>query len=132
MLFDVWFSTVGKTPATRAAKEWLDSNAVRQRASPALRAALDIREAKTCSALLELLPRVAKDGDERSLRPLERLQNSSGCGFLNLADCYPCLRKGSALTDAIAAVSARPAPKFAALAERVVGPEEPKARDTTP
>jgi hypothetical protein len=138
LLFDVWFSTVGKTPATRAAKEWLDSNAVRDQASPALLAALDIREAKTCSALVELLPRVTKDGDERSLSPLKRLQNSSGCGFLNLSDCYPCLRKGTALADAIAAVSTRPAPKFAASAERALGAErtvgapEPKGRDTTP
>jgi serine/threonine protein kinase len=112
LLFDVWYATVGKTAATRAAKQWLDSDAVRKRASPALLAALEIRETKTCSALLELLPRMAKEGDDRSTRPLERLQAGSGCGFLSLEDCYPCLRKGTALADAIAAVSARPAPKF--------------------
>jgi hypothetical protein len=112
LLFDVWFSTVEKTPATRAAKQWLDSDAVRAHASPALLAALTIRETKTCSALLELVPRIAKDGDERSRRPLERLTGDSGCGFLSLEDCYPCLRKGTLLSDAIAAVSARPAPTF--------------------
>jgi eukaryotic-like serine/threonine-protein kinase len=112
LLFDVWFSTVGKTPATRAAKQWLDSNEVREHASPALLAALGVRETKTCSAIAELLPRVTQDGDDRSLATLKRLQGTSGCGFLSLEDCYPCLRKGTALSDAITAVSARPAPKF--------------------
>jgi serine/threonine-protein kinase len=112
LLFDVWFSTVGKTAATRAAKEWLDSEAVRKNASASLLVALQIREAKGCSAIADLLPRLTKDGDERSLGTLKRLQGDSGCGFLGLEDCYPCLRKGTGLADAIAAVSARPAPKF--------------------
>jgi serine/threonine protein kinase len=112
LLFDVWFSTVGKTAATRAAKEWLDSETVRENAAASLLLALQIREAKGCSAIADLLPRLTKDGDERSLGPLKRLQGDSGCGFLGLEDCYPCLRKGTGLEDAIAAVSARPAPKF--------------------
>jgi hypothetical protein len=112
LLFDVWFSTVGKTAATRAAKEWLDSEAVRKNAAASLLLALQIREIKGCSAIADLLPRLTKDGDERSLGTLKRLQGDSGCGFLGLEDCYPCLRKGTGLDDAIAAVSARPAPKF--------------------
>lgn len=112
LLFDVWFSTAGKTAATRAAKEWLDSETVRKCAAASLLLALQIREARGCSAIAELLPRLTKEGDERSLGPLKRLQGNSGCGFLGLEDCYACLRKGTALNDAIAAVSARPAPKF--------------------
>ena len=112
LLFDVWFSTPGKTPTTRAAKEWLDSPSVREHASPALKMALAVRETKTCSALLELLPKVQQSGDERSAGALRRFSSTSGCGFLDLEDCYSCLRKGTALDDAIAAVSARPAPKF--------------------
>lgn len=112
LLFDVWVSTPGKTPATRAAREWLDSAAVRANASPALLLTLQIREAKGCTALAELLPRMIQDGDERSTNTLRRLQTNSGCGFLGFEDCYPCLRQGTALKDAIAAVSARPAPKF--------------------
>jgi hypothetical protein len=112
MLFDVWRSTNAKTPATRAARQWLDSDNVRASAPAALLLALQIREAKSCSAFLELLPRLTKDGDDRSLLPLRRLQSGSGCGFLGLEDCYPCLRQGTALDDAIAAVSERPAPKF--------------------
>jgi serine/threonine protein kinase len=112
LLFDVWRSTNAKTPATRAARQWLDSDGLRANAGAALLLALQIREAKTCSAFAELLPRLTKEGDDRSLLPLRRLQSGSGCGFLGLEDCYPCLRQGTALDDAIAAVSARPAPKF--------------------
>jgi serine/threonine-protein kinase len=112
LLFDVWVSTPGKTPATRAAREWLDSETVRKVASPALLLALDVRETKTCAGLAELMPRMAKDGDDRSLKTLERLQTNSGCGFLGFEDCYPCLRQGTALKDAITAVTGRAAPKF--------------------
>jgi hypothetical protein len=112
VLFDVWRSTVEKTPATRSARKWLDSEAVRATAPPALVLALEIREVKGCDAALELLPRMTKLGDDRSLLPLRRLQSGSGCGFLGLQDCYPCLRKDTALEEAIAAVAERPAPRF--------------------
>lgn len=112
MLFDVWSSTAEKTPATRSAKKWLDDDAVRAVASAALMVALQIREAKGCTAVRELLPRVTEVGDARALAPLKRLQSGSGCGFLGLEDCYSCLRDDSALDEAIAAVTARPAPKF--------------------
>jgi eukaryotic-like serine/threonine-protein kinase len=112
LLFDVWFSTPGKTPTTRAAREWLDSPEVRANASDALKMALAVRETKTCAGLLELLPKVQQHGDERSAGALRRFSSTSGCGFLDLEDCYSCLRKSTALDDAIAAVSARPAPKF--------------------
>ena len=112
LLFDVWRSTQGKTPSTRAAREWLDSESVRAQASPALKLALEVREAKGCAAFSELLPSMQKDGDERSLALLRRLQSTNGCGFLGLEDCYPCLRQGTALADAVAAVAARPSPRF--------------------
>jgi serine/threonine protein kinase len=112
LLFDVWIATNDKTPATRAAREWLDSATVRGHASPALKLALEVREAKGCAALQALLPKLTKDGDERSLKTLRRLQTNTGCGFLDLEDCYPCLRKGSALDDAVAAVSTRKAPEL--------------------
>ncbi|HWO10422.1 MAG TPA: protein kinase [Polyangiaceae bacterium] len=112
LLYDVWSATGAKTPATRAAREWLDSEAVREHASDALKVALVVRETKTCAAVLELLPRVTKHGDERSLPALKRLQSTSGCGFLSLEDCYSCLRKGTELDAALGAVATRPAPKL--------------------
>ncbi|MEO8181142.1 MAG: serine/threonine-protein kinase [Deltaproteobacteria bacterium] len=112
LLFDVWLATKEKTAATRGAREWLDSAAVRAAASPAAKLALELREAKGCSALRELLPRARDAGDERSLAPLKRLQAKSGCGFLGLKDCYSCLRGEGALEQAQSAVSDRPAPRF--------------------
>ncbi len=113
LLFDVWVSTPGKTPATRAARKWLDTDSVRAAASPAARLALEIRDVKGCAAARELVARAADVGDARSLRSLQRFQAKTGCGFLSLEDCYPCLREdGDELEQAIAKVSQRPAPKF--------------------
>jgi hypothetical protein len=114
VLYDIWMSTPNKTPLTTAARKWLDTPALRAKARPAAVLALEVREAKNCGMAKDLLPRLTEDGDERSRRPLERFQNTSGCGFLGLQDCYPCLRGNDALEKAIAAVSARPAPKFGA------------------
>jgi hypothetical protein len=112
LLFEVWLSTKDKTAATRGAKKWLDSDAVRAAASPAAKVALEIREAKGCSALKEVLPRVKAQGDDRSLGSLKRLQAKSGCGFLSLEDCYSCLRSDGVLEQALDAVADRSAPRF--------------------
>jgi hypothetical protein len=112
VLFDVWSGTTGKTPSTRAAKKLLDEASVRAKASRAATLALTVRETKGCDAIARLLPRVAEGGDERCLKPLQRLRAKSGCGILQLADCYTCLRKDDALDKAIAEVSKRPAPRF--------------------
>ena len=76
-----------------------------------------MRETKGCSEIARLLPKVTEGGDERCLKPLQRLRSKSGCGILQLADCYTCLRKDSALEDAIAEVSKRPAPRFSGKSE---------------
>jgi hypothetical protein len=112
LLFDVWAATGAKTPATRSARKWLDTEQVRKVAPPAVLLALQIREVKGCAAALALLPRVAELADQRSLVPLRRFQSGSGCGFLGLEDCYGCLRKGDVLEQAISAVTERPAPTF--------------------
>jgi hypothetical protein len=112
LLFEVWLSTKEKTAATRGARKWLDSDAVRAAASPAAKLALELRETKGCSALRELLPRARAEGDERLLATLKRLQAKSGCGFLSLGDCYGCLRGDGVLEQAVSAVADRPAPHF--------------------
>jgi hypothetical protein len=112
LLFDVWISTKEKTPATRAARKWLDTDAVRAGGSAAARLALEIRETRGCSAFKELLPRAKAQADERSLTSLKRLQSKSGCGFLSLEDCYGCLRGDGVLEQAISAAADRPAPRF--------------------
>lgn len=128
LLFDVWISTPEKTPATRAARKWLDTDSVRAAASPALLLALDIREAKGCSKLKELLPRAKEHADERSLTSLKRLQKKGGCGFLGLEDCYGCLRDGLVLDEAVSAASGRTAPKFESTKSDV----KPETKAATP
>jgi serine/threonine-protein kinase len=116
LLFQVWSATSKKTPATIAAKEYLDTSAVQKHASDALRVALELRDAKSCADFKRLLPRVKESGDRRSLRPLQKLLNRKGCGggFLGLGatDCYACLRGDSSLTDTIQAVQVRSAPMY--------------------
>jgi serine/threonine-protein kinase len=112
LLFDVWIATKEKTAATRSARKWLDTDAVRAEGSAAAKLALEIRETKGCAAFKELLPRAKEQADERSLSSLKRLQSKSGCGFLSLEDCYGCLRGDGVLEQAVSAAADRPAPRF--------------------
>ncbi len=110
IIYDVAMSGKVRKPLAEHAKELLDRDSVKAKASPALRVALDLRNTKKCTELKELLPRVKKEGDRRSLAKLKRLKSHRGCGFLGLGDCYSCLRRGSDLSDAVEAVEGRPGP----------------------
>jgi serine/threonine protein kinase len=93
----------------RAAKS-LAKPEVRAHASPAAAILLDFKAQTTCAAKHDLLGRAKDEGDARILPALKVLKVTRGCGgFLRAGDCHPCMRKDSALDDAIAAVEARPA-----------------------
>lgn len=77
------------------------------KATPALRVAIDLRAARRCETKRELLGRAQKEGDRRSLVQLRSLTERRGCGFLNLQDCWPCLRKSAALSEAITTLESR-------------------------
>jgi hypothetical protein len=112
LLFDVWSSTGAKTPITRGARRWLDTEPVRAAAGPALLVALELREARGCEAVKALLPAVAERGDERCSLPLKRFSEERGCGLFKLEDCFPCLRGDPNLALAVEAVAGRKAPTF--------------------
>ncbi|HVU04237.1 MAG TPA: serine/threonine-protein kinase [Polyangiaceae bacterium] len=113
LLFDVWTSTQERTEGTRLAKSLLDKEEVKSHASRPLRIALDLRRATKCEDAKRLVLEAKEAGDERSVRPLSQLSARSGCGFLGLADCYPCLRGADdSLGDARKAVQDRKAPKL--------------------
>jgi serine/threonine-protein kinase len=80
---------------------------VRANATPAALVVLDLRAAKDCAARRAVLARAATHGDARALPLLKPLSAPRGCGFLGRSDCNPCLRKDSALKDAIAAIEGR-------------------------
>ncbi len=103
ILYSVWVSTKAKTPTTQLAKQLVYSPEVRRKASPALDVALELRKAQSCEDYKKLLPRATLSGDTRAFRILEPLTVKRGCGPGKKDDCYPCLRRSSALDDALGA-----------------------------
>ena len=106
LLYDLTVKQTGARWKTRL-NQSLTRPAILSRATAPLRAAIDLRAAKRCEAKRDLLPRVKKVGDRRSLVQLQNLTATKGCGFLGLQDCWSCLRRSSALADAIATLEAR-------------------------
>jgi DNA-binding response OmpR family regulator len=126
LLYETWTGTAHRTPTTELAAELLASSEVRAKASPALAAVLDLRRAKSCEQVQELLPRVAKEGDLRAFRPLVKLLTKTGCGPTGALDCYPCLRGTRGLNEAISAVERRPAPAIPGAAPSAPGGGPPQ------
>jgi eukaryotic-like serine/threonine-protein kinase len=93
--------------ASTRARHALDLPDVRMHASPALLVLLDFRDAKTCEAKHALLDRARDQGDARLLVFLQPYEATRGCGFLGMADCYPCLHRDSQLQDAVTSISER-------------------------
>jgi hypothetical protein len=113
LLFDVWEThrkTANMAPITKVAKQHLETNAVRAKASPALLVLLDLWLAKSCGSYKTLLSRVSQFADERAVGKLKSLQSGRGCGFLGFGDCFPCLRGNKDLSNALKAAESRPAP----------------------
>jgi serine/threonine-protein kinase len=95
---------------TRQAQALLATQAVRQRATPALSVAYDLRQANTCSAKVPLLTRVAELGDDRSIALLAPLATGSkkGCGKKKKEPCpAPCADEAKKFNEAISRIVAR-------------------------
>ncbi|MFO0676924.1 MAG: serine/threonine-protein kinase [Polyangiaceae bacterium] len=113
ILYDLAFPKGGsRSPqVSKRAAEVLAKPAVREKATPALAVALKLRSAGgKCEAIKELLGAAAEHGDGRSQSVLVPLTKTSGCGFANARDCWPCLRKDARLDTALKSIAAR-APK---------------------
>jgi serine/threonine protein kinase len=109
VLYDVGYGNAGKLygqAATRA-RHSLDLASVRKLASPALAVLLDFRDTKTCEQKHDMLDRVRDKADPRMIPILKQYQATSGCGFLNTRDCYPCMHRDHDLNDAITAIQDR-------------------------
>jgi serine/threonine-protein kinase len=117
LLYDVWDSSKAvpsRAALTKLARTYLDDDAVRAKASPALRLLLELGKAQKegCASVKRWLVRAANEGDARVLPALKRFDDRRGCGFLGLSDCYYCLRAGKDLSAASSAAAVRPAPSF--------------------
>lgn len=107
---DVLLDLADKTPtepwATRLGQS-LAKDSVRKLASPEALLLLDLRAAGRCEQKKALLPRAAQQGGARVQKYLRGLQSTVGCGTGGKADCWSCLRKNSALQNAITAIDQR-------------------------
>jgi hypothetical protein len=113
ILYDVWVGTKRETDTTRLARELLYVKSVREKASPALAVALDLRAGNlSCDDVSEVVDRAIQHGDRRSLRLLGKLSYRHGCGPNKADDCYTCLRSDRRLREAVSEVLKRPAPKL--------------------
>ncbi len=90
----------------------LESETLRQKASPALLVALDLNKARGCAAVRPVVERAVTHADARSLPKLKSFTARNGCGFLGMGDCFACLRGNSNLADAVRRADSTPAPKF--------------------
>jgi serine/threonine-protein kinase len=108
---DLLFDVAQQKPALRArAQALLATPEVRARATPALRIALELREASACATKMQLLDRAVKEGDERSAGHLQTLVvgTAKGCGFLGVRPCpATCAAQAKEMRAAIEAIRAR-------------------------
>jgi len=118
LLWDVWVATK-KNPEqatiNRRVRQFLDDSAVREHATRELTLVLDLERAekrKRCAEVKTALPKVAEYGDARLLPLLDRFKITRGCGFVDLGDCWDCLRGNKDLARVREAAEKRPGPTF--------------------
>lgn len=110
LLYEVWTGTVERNDSTELARMLLVGKDVNAKASAALKVALELRTVDRCEALLPIVERAVESGDRRAFVPLTKLNRRNGCGPNKRADCYPCLREGDALKNALLAARNRREP----------------------
>ena len=102
-------ATAKVNAAVRQRSEKFISSARFQKvASPPLRIAAKLRDARKCNEIHELLDEAVESGDERSLPYLRQFQNTKSCKVRRRrVDCWPCLRADNKLIAAIEACASR-------------------------
>jgi len=95
---------------SKQAQALLATSAVRQRESPGLAVAYDLRAASTCAAKVPLLKRAAELGDDRSIALLAPLSTGSkkGCGKRKKEPCPPpCAEEAKKFNEVISRIVSR-------------------------
>jgi serine/threonine-protein kinase len=112
ILYALWTAKkdVSEKSRTRAGKI-LARPEVRERAPKPLRALIELRVAPASCETRRSGAELAREaGDTRAVPLLQALASKRGCGFANIQDCWPCLRKDNLVSDAIKAAEKRPEP----------------------
>jgi hypothetical protein len=111
VIYDLSIDPEVRTQLRTRAEEWVKSDAFKKVAEPDVLIAGALRYASSCSDRHDLLPRAADNGAKRTLDFLNVAKAPGGCGRRARDDCFPCLRKDSALKDAISSIESRLAGK---------------------
>lgn len=108
---DVLYSiTLARPKLAERARQLLHDGEVRQRISPALAIAQDLRTAPTCAQRLPLLERAIEVGDKRALAVLAGLSTRTkrGCGRNKRSSCPPtCPEEAARFRDAVTRLALR-------------------------
>jgi hypothetical protein len=109
VLYDIGYIVKDYPKGQARARGVLKKPDVRSRASESLKLTFEIRAAaeKSPCDIRKLLDRAAEIGDFRAAAILRGFQATSGCGFLNRKDCWPCLHNDGALNKTIRAIDER-------------------------
>ncbi len=112
LLYEVWTGTASRTRSTETAEQLLSTAALRSKASPALKVALDLRQSASedCLGRKDATQRAVEVGDTRSLQLIAKLARRYGCGPMGRLDCNACLRDGDLVARAMSAVRNRKGP----------------------
>jgi hypothetical protein len=107
LLYELMLS---KPKLSQRAAELLRDPSVRERFSPALAVAYELRNQSSCAARLPLLRRAENLGDERAIQVLSPLSTGTktGCGKRKRQPCLPaCSKEASEFRSVIAKISRR-------------------------
>jgi serine/threonine-protein kinase len=101
---------IGSPKASKRAQELLELDAIKQKASPALLVAYDLRKTDSCAGRVKFLARAAELGDDRSVAVLAPLSVGSkkGCGKWKRQPCQPaCPAEAPRYSETVARINSR-------------------------
>ncbi len=107
LLYDLMLT---RAALTARARQYLQQPAIRDKATPALKVAFDLREAQDCEARLPLLGRAAQLGDARALAVLQPLVQGTkkGCGKWKSQPCAAaCATQAAEYQQTISSIARR-------------------------
>jgi serine/threonine-protein kinase len=109
ILYDLSLDAKAPSSTRARAARALAQPDVRKQAPPAIRAALELKEApNVCATRRSIIDNYRKDLDARSLPFLKQWLPRTGCGgFFKNADCWPCLHENKLLETVVKEIEDR-------------------------